>query len=103
MGREGRLWNIRRWPGCCERYGRVLYHKSMQVPVSLVVVHRGMAPEPSCQVTNMPGTKAVEAAYRRRSRIEEHFRDANSGLGLDRLRLRRADRIERLLIVAAVA
>jgi len=100
---SGRLWNIRRWPDWCQRYPRVLYHKSMRVPVSLVVVHRGMAPEPWYLVTNMPGTKAVEAAYRRRAWIEEHFRDAKSGLGLQRLRLRRADRIERLLLVAAVA
>jgi len=100
---SGRLWDIRRWPNWCQRYQRVLYHKSMQVPVSLVVVHRGMAPEPWYLITNAPGTKAVEAAYRRRCWIEEHFRDAKSALGLDRLRLRRAHRIERLLIVAAVA
>jgi len=50
-----------------------------------------------------PWTRAIEAAYRPRSWIEEHFRDAKSGLGLDRLRVKRARRIERLLIVAAVA
>jgi hypothetical protein len=102
-GWSGQLWNIPRQSYCCQRYGRVLYHKSARVPVSLVVVHRGMAPEPWYLVTNAPGTKAIEKAYRRRSWIEEHFRDAKSGLGLDRLRLRRAARIERLLIVAAVA
>jgi len=100
---SGLLSNIARQPGCSKRYERVLYHKSMQVPVSLVVVHRGMAPEPWYLVTNAPGTRAIEAAYRRRSWIEEHFRDAKSGLGLDRLRVKRARRIERLLIVAAVA
>jgi hypothetical protein len=100
---SGLLCNIRRRPGCCERYGRVLYHKGMQVPVSLVVVHRGTAPEPWYLVTNAPGSRAIEAAYRRRCWIEEHFRDAKSGLGLDKLRLKRAHRIERLLIVAAVA
>jgi hypothetical protein len=99
----GLLGNISRKPNCCTRYGRVLYHKGMQVPVSLVVVHRGLAPEPWYLVTNAPGWRAVEAAYRRRCWIEEHFRDAKSGLGLDRLRLKRARRIERLLIVAAVA
>lgn len=50
-----------------------------------------------------PGSKAIEKAYRRRCWIEEHSRDAKSGLGLSGLRLRRAHRIERLLIVAAVA
>jgi hypothetical protein len=44
-GWSGRLWNISRQPWSCKRYARVLYHKSMQVPVSLVVVHRGLAPE----------------------------------------------------------
>jgi hypothetical protein len=100
---SGRLWDIRRWPNWCQRYPQVVYHKTMQVPVSLVVVHRGMAPEPWYLVTNAPGTKAVEAAYRRRWWIEEHFRDAKSGLGLQGLRLKKAHRIERLLIVAAVA
>jgi hypothetical protein len=100
---SGLLCNIPRQPGCCKRYGRVLYHRTAQVPVSLVVVHRGTAPEPWYLVTNAPGSKAIEAAYRRRCWIEEHFRDAKSGLGLDRLRLKRAHRIERLLIVAAVA
>jgi hypothetical protein len=100
---SGRLWNIRRWPGCCQRHQHVFYHKGTRVPVSLVVVHRGMAPEPWYLVTNAPGTKAIEAAYRRRWWIEEHFRDAKSGLGLSSLRVRRAQRIERLLIVAAVA
>lgn len=100
---SGRLWNIRRWPHWCQRYQQVVYHKTMQVPVSLVVVHRGVAPEPWYLVTNAPGTKAVEAAYRRRAWIEEHFRDVKSGLGLEGLRLKRAARIERLLIVAAVA
>jgi len=100
---SGLLYNIPRRPGCCDRYGHVLYHKTMRVPVSLVVVHRGTAPEPWYLVTNLRGSGAVERAYRRRTWIEEHFRDAKSGLGLDRLRLKRAHRIERLLIVAAVA
>ena len=100
---SGRLWDIRRWPNWCQRHQRVLYHKGMQVPVSLVVVHRGAAPEPWYLITNVRGTKAVESAYQRRCWIEEHFRDAKSGLGLDELRLKRAHRIERLLLVAAVA
>lgn len=100
---SGRLWDIRRWPDWCQRHQRVLYHKGMQVPVSLVVVHRGAAPEPWYLITNAAGTRAVESAYRRRCWIEEHFRDAKSGLGLEGLHLKRAQRIERLLLVAAVA
>jgi hypothetical protein len=100
---SGQLWNMHRWPGCCTRYGRVLYHKSRPVPVSLVVVHKGSAPEPWYLVTNAPGSQAIEKAYRRRCWIEEHFRDAKSGLGLSSLRLHRAQRVERLLLVAAVA
>jgi len=99
----GQLWNMRRWPDCCARHGRVLYHKSRRVQVSLVVVHRGAAPEPWYLVTNAPGTRAIEKAYRRRCWIEEHFRDVKSGLGLSQLRVRRAQRIARLLIVSAVA
>ena len=100
---SGRLYNIRRWPGCCERYGRALYQKSRQVPVSLVVTHSAMAPEPWYLVTNLRGSRAVEKVYQRRMWIEEHFRDVKSGLGLGRIRLKRAHRIERLLIIAAVA
>jgi hypothetical protein len=100
---SGQLWNMRRWPNCCTRYGRVFYHKSRRVPVSLVVVHRGAAPEPWYLVTNAPGSRAIERAYGRRCWIEEHFRDAKSGLGLSSLRVGRARRIERLLVVAAVA
>lgn len=102
-GWSGRLWDIPRRRGLCARYPRVLYHKSARVPVSLVVAHREPAPEPWYLVTNVAGTKAIEKAYRRRAWIEEHFRDAKSGLGLDALRVKKAQRIERLLIVAAVA
>jgi hypothetical protein len=100
---SGRLWNIRRRPCSLRRYGQALYHKSRRVPVSLVVVHRGSAPEPWYLVTNARGKAAIEKAYHKRCWIEEHFRDAKTGLGLKGLRLRRAHRIERLLIVAAVA
>lgn len=102
-GWSGRLWDIPRRADWLRRYDRVLYHKGRRVPVSLVVVHRGSAPEPWYLITNAPGKVAIEKAYQRRWWIEEHFRDAKSGLGLSSLRVRKARRIERLLIVAAVA
>jgi len=82
---------------------RVLYHKTARVVANLVVRHAEPAPEPWYLVTNLQRARAAVRAYRRRAWIEEHFRDAKSQMGLGRLRIRKASRIERLLILMAIA
>ena len=102
-GWAGRLWNIARGRGQIRFYGQALYHRSARVPVNLVVAHAEPAPEPWYLITNLERATAALKAYRRRAWIEEHFRDAKSQMGLDRLRIRRAKSIERLLILMAIA
>ena len=98
----GRLHSIPRRAGQVRLWRDLLYHKSAQVRVNVVVAHAEPAPEPWYLVTNLGRAACALKAYRRRAWIEEHFRDAKSQMGLDRLRLRRAARIERLLILMAV-
>jgi len=97
------LDNVPRTINKVKRYDEVFYQKDKQVPVSLVVAHRETAPEPWYLVTNVAGSKQVVETYRERTWIEESFRDAKSSWGLDELWLARPERIERLLIVMAVA
>jgi hypothetical protein len=101
-GFSGRLWDVPRRPGEVGFHRDVLYHKGARVAVSLVVAHAEPAPEPWYLVTNLERPRAAVKAYRGRAWIEEHFRDAKSQMGLDRLRIRRAKSIERLLILMAI-
>ena len=101
-GFSGRLWDIHRKASEVRFWRDVLYHKGARVPVSLVVAHAEPAPEPWYLVTNLEQARGAVKAYRRRAWIEEHFRDAKSQMGLDRLRVRRAKRIERLLVLMAI-
>jgi len=101
-GWQGRLWNVRRRRGEALCYEQVRYHRARQVTVNLVVAHAEPAPEPWYLITNLPGARPVVEAYRRRAWIEQHFRDAKSRMGLDRLRMARAAGIERLLILMAI-
>jgi hypothetical protein len=98
----GRLWDIGRRAGQVRFWGQVLYHRVRRLPVNLVVAHAEPAPEPWYLVSNLKTAKAATEAYRRRAWIEEHFRDAKSQMGLDRLRIKSARRIERLLILMAI-
>jgi hypothetical protein len=95
------------WPrraGLCRRYNNVLYHKSRRVKVNLAITHGEPAPEPWYLVTNVEGkARKIAGLYRRRMWIEESFRDAKSNLGLRGLWLCTPERMERLLIVMAVA
>jgi len=96
-----------RWPrraGAAVRYGKVFYHRMRRLPVSLCISHAEPAPEPWYLVTNVEGkARAIADIYRRRMWIEESFRDAKSNLGLRGLWLATTERMERLLIVMAVA
>lgn len=103
-GCSGPLGNWPRRVGAARRYDRVHYHKSQRVRVSLVIAHAEPAPEPWYLVTNVQGkARAIANLYRRRMWIEEAFRDAKSNLGLRGLWLATCERMERLLIVMAVA
>ena len=101
-GFAGALDNVPRKPGRAKRYDGVLYQKRRRVPVGLVVTHREPAAEAWYLVTNVEGTKEVVRFYRQRMWIEESFRDAKSNLGLHKLWLATAERIERMLIIVAV-
>ena len=99
----GRIWDLPRRAGKIRLYHEVLYHKTARVPLKLVVAHAEPAAEPWYLATNLRRASSAVKAYRRRVWIEQHFRDLKSHMGLDRLRLKRAERIERLLILVAIA
>lgn len=100
---SGILDNIVRRPRRSVRYDEVLYQKRRQVPVALVVTHREPAPEPWYLVTNIEGTKRVVDYYRMRMWIEESFRDAKSQFQLKKLWVARAERMERMFLLVAIA
>ena len=100
---EGPLDSFPRGAGRARRYEKVWYHRRAQVPVNLVVTHEEPAPEPWYLITNVAGVQPVVKWYRQRMAIEESFRDAKTGLGLKCLRLSRADRVERMMILVAIA
>ncbi len=106
---DGSGWGgqLGRWPRRARGarlYRKVFYHKSRRVEVSLAIVHAEPAPEPWYLVTNVEGkARRIAALYRRRMWIEESFRDAKTNMGLKGLWLATCERIERLLIVMAVA
>jgi hypothetical protein len=85
------------------RYEKVYYQKSRRVPLGLVVTHREPAPEPWYLLTNMEGAEEIVRLYRQRMWIEEAFRDAKTNLGLTKLWMARADRMERMMILVAIA
>lgn len=100
---EGELDSLPRAPGGVRRYDSVRYHKSAQVPVSLVLTHAEPAPHPWYLITNVPGMSRVVKVYGRRMAIDESFRDAKSGLGLRALRLCEPGRVARMMILVAIA
>ena len=98
----GQLCDLPRQAGRTRSYPNVLYHKQARVPVGLVATHREPAPEPWYLVTNLEKPAQAIACYRRRSWIEQQFRDAKTHMGLDELKVRKAGRIERLMILMAI-
>ena len=99
---EGRIDSLPRRPGRLKRYQRALYHKSLKVPVSLLLSHREPAPEPWYLLTNIEDTRRAANLYRRRMWIEQAFRDMKTNLGISKLWLALPERVERLLIIVAV-
>lgn len=102
-GYSGILDSVPRQPGKLAWYEHVEYRKKESVIVNLAITHREPAPEPWYLVTNLPRQEHPERIYKRRMWIEESFRDAKSTLGLKRLWLSRPDRMERIMILVAIA
>lgn len=102
-GFEGTLGNIPRRKGKTHRYGKAFYQKRRRVAVSLVVTHKEPAAEPWYLVTSPQDYLRAESIYRKRMWIEESFRDAKSRLKLDRFWAAKPDRIERMMILVALA
>lgn len=102
QGWAGAIGNLPRQPGRSRLWRQLLYHKSLCVPVNLVLTHAEPAPEPWYLVTNLGKAAQAIKAYRQRVWIEQHIRDAKTHMGLDRLRVGRARRIERLLVLMAI-
>ena len=101
---SGLLGEVRPCPQRALRYKKVLYQKELQVETGLVVTHREPADEPWYLVTNVElRPTEAERIYRQRMWIEEAFRDCKSNFGLSDLKLSEAERMERMMIVVAVA
>ncbi len=73
-----------------------------RVGVSLVVVRREPATEPRYPATSFEERLRAEQICRKRMRVDESFRDAKSRLGLDKFRVARPERMERMMILAAL-
>jgi hypothetical protein len=100
---SGILDNVPRRPGKLAWYEEVRYRKRGSVIVNLAITHREPAPEPWYLVTNLPRKERVDRIYKCRMWIEESFRDAKSTLGLKRLWMSKPDRMERMMILVAIA
>jgi hypothetical protein len=100
----GRLWNLPRQRGRAVIYRNITYHKTKRVKVHLVVAHAEPAPAPWFLVTNLDiEPRRVQQIYAKRFWIEEGIRDCKSGLSLKRLWLTTPERMDRMMIVVAIA
>jgi hypothetical protein len=104
---SGRMDGLLHQPGtACDFVGAIL-RPSRPVETRIVGVHQPQAKEPWLLATSLPDPAAhIAKLYSRRFRIEESFRDEKDvrfGLHLRLQRVTRADRLERLLLIAAVA
>jgi len=103
-GLEGILGNLPRQRGKAIAYRNITYHKTKRLKVHLVVAHKEPAAEPWFLITNLEReAHLVQRIYARRFGIEEGIRDAKSGLGLKRLWLNDPERMDRMMIVVAIA
>ena len=101
---EGILCNLPRQRGKAVAYRNITYHKTKRLTVHLVVAHREPAPAPWFLITNLDvEPHLVQRIYAKRFWIEEGIRDAKSGLGLKRLWLSDPERMDRMMIVVAIA
>jgi len=100
----GRLADLRVRPGGRAVYRGAVLHRTKRLETTVVVTHREPAVEPWYLATNLEATPLeVERIYGKRGGIEQQIRDSKSGLGLKGLRLKEAERVERMLILVALA
>ena len=100
----GRIDNLPRRPGSGRMYKRVKYRKTSPVTVNLACYHKEPAPAPWYLVTNLDiSARKAASLYAKRMGIEEGIRDCKSGLGLKHLWLGGPERMERAMILVALA
>jgi hypothetical protein len=95
------------WPRKRNRsvlYRDAVYHKTQRLTVNLVICHVEPAAAPWFLITNLdePAVR-VQKIYAKRMGIEEGIRDCKSGLDLNRLWLSEPARMDRMMIIVAVA
>jgi hypothetical protein len=103
-GFEGRLWNLPRQRGKAAAYRNITYHKTKRLKVHLIAAHAEPAPQPWFLITNLDlEPLLVQRIYAKRFWIEEGIRDCKTGLSLKRLWLNDPERMDRMMIVVAIA
>ena len=103
-GFYGALDNLARHSRVLKCYPKVAYRQKRPVIVNLVLTHQEPAPEPWYLVTNLHSTAhEIVRLYRQRMWIEESFRDAKTHLGLKKFWVSKSDRLERMMILVALA
>jgi hypothetical protein len=95
------------WPrqrGKSVLYRDAVYHKTQRLTVNLAVCHREPAPAPWFLITNLdrPADR-IRRVYAKRMGIEEGIRDCKSGLDLNRVWLSEPARMDRMMIIVALA
>jgi hypothetical protein len=101
---EGRLCNWPRRRNKSVLYRDAVYHKNQRLTVNLVVCHKEPAPAPWFLITNVEAPAArIQKIYAKRMGIEEGIRDCKSGLDLNRLWLSESIRMDRMMIIVALA
>lgn len=104
---SGRMDGLLLRPGTACDLADAVLRPSRPVAVRVVGVHQPQAKEAWLLMTSLPDPAAhIVKLYSRRFRIEEFFRDGKDvrfGLHLGLQRITRADRLERLLLILAVA
>lgn len=100
----GTIDNVPRRAGGGWMYKGAWYRKTSPVRVNVACYHKEPAPAPWYLVTNMDITARKAASlYAKRMGIEEGFRDCKSGLGLKYLWLGAPERMDRAMILIALA
>jgi len=100
----GTIDNVPRRAGRGWMYKGAWYRKKSPVRVNLACHHKEPAPAPWYLVTNMNITaQKAGSLYAKRMGIEEGFRDCKSGLGLKHLWLGGPERMDRAMILIALA
>jgi Transposase DDE domain len=100
----GPIDNIPRRPGRGRMYCRVAYRKQRPVTVNLAIKHKEPAPAPWYLVTNLDRPACqIANLYAQRMGIEEGIRDCKTGLGLKTLWLGTPDRMDRAMLLVALA